>query len=137
MEFSQQEIIDLILSFKLYGNYHEDAIKDEPEILKFKEFGGYEVDEEGIRRLTQEGELFLHKYIEDMTKELWNLMKQHQENCPFEIAKKIFCGKYCSNESNIEDLLEYLIFNAETYSFEASYGYTTKKGRTIIMHQKK
>lgn len=137
MEFSQQEIIDLILSFKLYGNYYEDALKDEPEVLKFKEFGGYEVDEEGICRLTQEGELFLHKYIEDMTKELWNLVKQHQGNCPFEIAKKFFCGKYCSNESNIEDLLDYLIFNAKTYSLEASYSYATKKGRTIIMHQKK
>lgn len=137
MEFSQQEIIDLILFFKSCGHHYEEVIKDEPEVLKFKEFGGYEVDEEGICRLTQEGEIFLHKYIEDMTKELWNLVKQHQENCPFEMAKKFFCGKYCSNESDIEDLLEYLIFNAETYSFKASHGYTTKKGHTIIMNQKK
>lgn len=137
MEFSQQEIIGLILCFKTFGHHYEEVLKDEPEVLKFKEFGGYEVDEEGICRLTQEGELFLHKYIENMTKELWNLVKLHSERCSFDIAKRFFCDKYCDDERDAEDLLKYLVRNAKTYSFEASFAYVAKKGYVIIMNKKK
>lgn len=137
MEFSQQEIIDLILCFKTFGYHYEEVLKDEQVILKFKEFEGYEVDEEGICRLTQKGELFLHQHIEDMTKELWNLVKLHQKSCPFDIAKRFFCDKYCEDERDAEDILKYLIRNAETYSLETSRTYVAKKGNVIIMDKKK
>lgn len=137
MEFSSQEIIELILIFKSCGYHYEEVTQDEEIIQKFKEFEGYVTDAEGICRLTQKGELFIHQYIQGMTNELWNIIKPYHGNgCPYEIVKKTFCDKYGSEEDDIEELIEYLIKNSEVYSFSTSKVHSSKRGYVIMMDKK-
>lgn len=136
MEFTKQEAINLIINFYIAPvGYWKDEIDEYPEVRRFVDADFASLDEEyGDKYVINDfGRAALHPYIQDISLDYLNFMKDKQYDCPVDEAIHWFIKKYDLHDETARELCEYIFFNLKSCGYETDRPYKTSTGYRYLI----
>lgn len=119
MEFSIQEIIELIINCKYSFKYIKETAMEIPEAHKAINCGFLHLNDNNEYELTNEGEEFLHVYIKSISQNFINFMKSKGYEYKQADIFLWYSSTYNIDLSTSKEIYNYICDNLERYKYKA------------------
>lgn len=133
-KFSNEEIIDMILSFYTFTQgYWDDEINQYPAVKAIVEMKGLTTKSDeypNLIVLTTEGGDYFHVYIKEISEKFIAFAKSKGLEVSHEDAKNWFIKEFdLKDEYTGEEIADYICGNLYHYGFKAGNAFSRRKGK--------
>lgn len=138
--FTMKEAVELILGVcKDPQGYWKSEIEESPEAKKFIEAGYtcFSEDNPDLYVLNSNGEVALHEYIEEISKEFIEFMqKQMNMRCPVDEVVEWFNQKYNLEDMKLSDeISRYICSNLHNYGYTIADSHSSRSGSKYTLQK--